>query len=67
MVSPRACPGKGWAAAVEETATSDGGKGGRPEPMTRVVASPRAGPFFCCLPAPTPGTAALGARDAKQQ
>src|SRR5450755_146180 len=34
--------------------------------MTRVVASPRAGPFITWLPTPS-GTAALGTRDAKQQ
>lgn len=66
VVSPRACPGKSWAGVVAETATSDGGEGGRPGVMTRVVASPRAGLFISWLPAP-PGTAALGTRDAKQQ
>ena len=46
VVSPRVCPGNSWAGVVAETATPYAGEGGRPGALTRVVATPRAGPFF---------------------
>ena len=45
MVSPRACPGNSWAGVVAETATPYAGEGGGPGALTRVVATPPAGPF----------------------